>query len=302
MSRPRASVIRWVAASMIAFWPALAVSQYTDPTTSADSPLWWPVLDRITSEELRAGHQREAVSETYRAAVAAGQAPDCGPDYVPRKFVDSAMNPELVPIWHVLWRDFVLGRGPTERDFVAEREDEIRRYGMSPDGLEQLRQFAAHVDGAQQSRQAELDERLAPMNELLLEFIDENPFPTDEELHSFAHAARDGRAAVITRPGHEHVIDDLLNGAGDPLALATTVGGAHTEWVEWLKHADVNPAQEAMARHLPQLRDALSDTDWTALRRYLASTIGNHQSASYSLLDCPQARLFERPLSTEIVR
>ncbi len=173
MSRQRVGVIRWAAASMIAFWPALAASQYTDPTTPADSPLWWPVLDRITSEELRAGHQREAVSETYRVAVAAGRAPDCGPGFLPDKFVNSTTNPELVPVWHVLWRNFVLQRGPTGRDLVAEREDEIRRFGLSPNGLGRLSRFAAQVDDEQGRRQAELEERSAPMRELVLRFMAE---------------------------------------------------------------------------------------------------------------------------------
>ncbi len=302
MSRPRGSVIRWVAVSMLACWPSLAISQYTDPTTPADSPLWWPVLDRTTPEELRAGHQREAVGEAYRVAVAAGWAPDCGPGFVPDEFVNSRTNPELVPVWHVLWRNFVLERGATSRDLVAEREGEIRRFGLSPDGLERLSRFAAQVDDEQERWQAELEERSAPMRELVLRFMAENPPPTDAEWRSLASAATaDGRAATGI-PEHMLVIDDLAAGRGDPLALSSVIGGSYADWVEWLRESDADPRQDAMETHLPSLRNDLSVADWTALRRYLSTVIGDHQSASYSLRDCPQAQFFQPAARERSVR
>ena len=67
----------------------------------------------------------------------------------------------------------MLQRGPTGRDLVAEREDEIRRFGLSPNGLGRLSRFAAQVDDEQGRRQAELEERSAPMRELVLRFMAE---------------------------------------------------------------------------------------------------------------------------------
>lgn len=302
MSRPRSGVVRWAAASMIAFWPTLTVSQYTDPATPADSPLWWPVLDRITAEELRAGHHREAVREVYRVAVAAGRAPDCGPGFVPDKFVNSATNPELVPVWHVLWRNFVLERGTTSRDLVTEREDEIRRFGLSRNGVERLSRFAAQVDEDQERRQAELEERSAPMREVVLRFMAENPPLTDAEWRSRATAITADARAVTGIPEHMLVIDDLAAGRGDPLALSSVIGGSYADWVEWLREGDTDPRQEAMQIHLPSLRNDLSDADWTALRRYLATVIGDYQSASYSLRECPQAQFFQPPAPERSVR
>ncbi len=288
-----ASATRWLGASLVACWPALAVAQYTDPATPADSPLWWPILDGITSEELRLRHQRDAVATAYRLSVEAGQAPDCGPDYVPRRFADSGMNPELAPVWFVLQDRFVRATTPN-RDVVAEHERELRRYGMSRSGLDALSRFVSRASADQKRRQNELEDASAPMGEIVLRFMAENPPPTEAALRSYASAVADGELDAIDRQMFERgkAIDDLVAGAGDPLALSALVGGTHAEWVEWIELSRADPEQDSMELHLPVLRKELSDADWTALRTYLATVIGNQQLGVWSLVDCPQAHFF----------
>jgi len=290
---------RLLVPALFGLCPAGVMAQYTPPDASRDSALWWPLLDGITARELREEHQRERVVERYRASVAAGTSPDCGPEYAPAMFRDSEANPQLVPFWHQLYRELVQP-SVTIRDgevTVSLPARELRDSGLSDAGVDELSASAGEIMQEIARRRAERDESLAPAREILLDFEKRNPPPDPAAAAAIASRARAGRVDTgeAERIQSIRVFDRAIDGLGDPDVVARRLGGDPEDWKRWLPLMSRKLDAETMEHYLPQLRETLSFTDWRTLRRYLAARVGSHRTAQYSLLECPSAYGFEGP-------
>ncbi len=283
--------------------PGLAAGQWTSPDTPPDSPLWWPVLDGITAEELRLGHQRDAVRAHYAAAVEAGRAPDCGPDYVPDQFADSQANPELVPLWWLLngtvvhpW-EWHLASGDAAAEPAGQPDQEValRESGMSERGIATVRHFAEEAAREINRRKAEpMDQDDGPLKEVMLRYIEGISDPAVEALAAASQAGDALSPAEQDRLKGLGALDDFVVGRGDAAALSELIGGSHADWLEAVELMKVKPEEEVMARLLPGLREELSAGDWRALRGWLAASsaiVNGSTSGGYSMLDCPAGTL-----------
>jgi len=172
--------------------------------------LWWPLFDGISARELRAEHQRERVVERYRASVASGTSPDCGPDYAPARFRDSGVNPELVPLWHQLYYGFV-APSVTTVDFaltVSLPNRELRGAGLSEAGIDAIASMASET-------RSEIDRRRAEAFEAT------NPLPDAGELFAVASDARVGVLDVEAQRIESYRIHgEATDGRGDPRPIA----------------------------------------------------------------------------------
>ncbi len=296
-----------LAATLLVTMPALGSSQHTAPDTPPESPLWWPVFDGITAEELRAGSQREVVIGHYRTAVKAGSAPDCGPDYAPSRFYDDRRNPQLVPLWHILHRSVVSEWLVDQSDPEFIRSSlgrSLATAGMSPSGVEALHLWAQQTAGDIEGRERAVNGKLEIAMSSISEFFDRH------SSHSALSVSRASFGTSAEPPveerdeavlGRLRLLEGIETNDTDPVKLSEFLSGSPADWSEWVEAFQVRPIDEAMDSKLPVLRRSLTATDWTSLRRYLSLQIGGNQGGTYSGLDCPQAPVFT-PRAEEIER
>lgn len=286
-------------ATLLVLLPAVSNGQYTKPDTPADSPLWWPLFDGITAADLREEHQADAVKARYAAAVQRGEVPDCGPEYVPGKYVDSGVNPELVPLWYSL-DQIVFSHWTIPEDHRPSAESlnaVLRRAGLSDYGITAFSDWGREAATEIGLREAALEEDLAPSIHAVEQFLERHPLPTDwsafsRSAHSAASEALGRNNEVTSALEGLEALDDLEAGRGDPLVLSTVMEGSYSDWYEWVALWEQDINQTVLAEALPRLRSALSDGDWLSLRRYLATTVGSGRSETHSFLECPDANPF----------
>ena len=185
-------------ALLLIFLPRFALGQYTAPDTPPDSPLWWPVFDGITAEELHTAHQEDAVRELYATAVASGRAPECEPDYVPYNFRDSGANPELVPLWYAFDSAILLRWRTLDQRPDLDEEGLLREVRLSASGTETLRHFARNATEEMLRRDDLLKETTRPMYDAIFRFEEKNP-PLPEEEWPAAVAALASPSAEVDR-------------------------------------------------------------------------------------------------------
>ena len=73
----------------------------------------------------------------------------------------------------------------------------------------------------------------------------------------------------------------------DDLYLSTEVGGERSDWQEWLPQVQSDYSADAEARLLEALRERLSESDWTGLRRYLLLNASEQLSLGVAIIGGP---------------
>lgn len=271
-----------------ALLPALAAGQATPADTPTDSPLWWPLVDGVTAADLRAAYTPEAVEHHYREAVAAGHAPDCGPDYVPTTFNDGR-TVERIPMWYAIqmflqasttpsWNEHGELTGPLEEPDLTRHQLSLERFGLSSSSLAAM---SPHVQAAWQDI-TYLRDQARPAAEKMYGEIRRYMVMENIESPDYVQGMRPGSIAAqqaIAEEDPDHRAArfreaqklQIALDSRDDLYVHLTIGGDRGQWQEWLRLTDPNIELPVIADLMAALRFDLGESDWTAFRRYLAA-------------------------------
>ncbi len=242
--------------------PGVLDAQLHRPDRPVDSPLWWTLTDEVTPAELKRLFSDRSLSlERYDAAVAAGLA-----DPLPERgaggrecldfYLNRDLTPELEPMW-LAFDTFFRVYAPDEQ-VDEERAHaaplDLRRFGVSPSGVETILRAAAATEAEFDSLMDDLGPKMREMTVLLGEVYYEDP----------------QRAALA--PPHRQVLDAVE--LRDYQTVASAVGRSVSEIRDLVdSHADWDAPYALVAEALPRLKEELTDEDWQGLRRYLLETV-----------------------------
>jgi len=235
-----------LAAVFLLMWVTSAYGQLVGRPIGDDPAYWWTLTDEITPEQLRTELQsRERSRERLRAAIEAGLHRE-----VPEArfaelgfFIQGRLTPQLVPMWEAF------NTWAARLDYVPGWEDTLRRHagecGLSASGAGQV----MSVSRDHNLRTARIMDRLG---DKASRFFAEVLRPAQERL---------GRAEG-SRVAKNRDYGRLAAIAGK---RAAEVADLHQAW-------STDPAAEASLESIQELREILSDADWTALRACLLNT------------------------------
>ncbi len=247
----------------------------------------------------------------YREAVAEGLLPDCGPDFIPRGF-SSNSRPERMTMGYAL-TNFMgsLVSGNATRnveaaiaseseeplpDSVPELTADIRQglesAGVSPSAFDGL---GILLDGAHREVQRAADEiwpAKVAVHAMIEDYIErENLNPPEHGLMPSSVAYRQAVEGEDPRRRQRRIDKGIALQAAmeqrDDLYLSMEVGGERSDWQNWLPQVQSNYSAHAEARLLESLREQLSESDWTGLRRYLLATASERLSVGVEILGGP---------------
>jgi hypothetical protein len=230
--------------------PAPATAQPFDLDTPADSPVWWPLSDDITAEELRAAYREPGSSQRrYRDAVAAGLAePRSDASLENLKFY---LNPRLTPELETLGSTyFIFAIGWLPWDGAEKTQVELARFGVSAEGREVIlaaaEQFRVDFD--------RLSGELAPSHRELIRL-------------QWEILEREGESAALKKAMREAAH------RGDVAYFAERTERGEAEIRVLLEDWKVDPSRVLLETSLPALKADLSPGDWRGLRRYLLDQV-----------------------------
>lgn len=272
----------------VALLPALAAGQSTPADTPDDSPLWWPLNDGVSADDLRAAYTPEAVERHYREAVATGHAPDCGPDYVPTIF-NVHRTVELIPMWSAVKNFLHASAVPSRNErgartgFLEEpdptrHEKSLERFGLSASSLAAMlphfRTAWQHLTDLRDEARSAAEE----MDEAIERYVVKEALESPDDVQGLRPGSPAARQAIAqedpdrraARFGEVQPILTALE-SRDHLYLHLTIGGDRGQWQEWLRVTDPNAELPVIADLMTALRTHLGDSDWTAFRRFLAA-------------------------------
>lgn len=241
--------------------PTLAGAQLHKLDRPVDSPLWWTLTDEVTPAELKRLHSDRSLSlERYDAAVEAGlerPVPEEGP--YRREcllfYFNRDLTPELEPMWQAFEWFFAL-RTPGEHaseENVRAAPGDLRRFGVSPSGVDAILKTAAATQAEFDSLMADFGPKMREMTILLREVYD------------------DPRRAAAVPPEGE-VYDAVQR--KDYQAVASALGRPEDEIRALVdSHADWDVPYALIAEALPRLKEEVTEADWQGFRRYLLEVV-----------------------------
>lgn len=261
----------WVAASLsvaLLLLPAVVGAQLHKLDRPVDSPLWWTLTDELTPAELKRLHSDRSLSlERYDAAVEAGfqrPLPEQGP--YRREcllfYFNRELTPELEPMWQAFESFFLFytpGEHAREENVQAAPRD-LRRFGVSPSGVDTILNAAAATHAEFDSLMADFGPKMREMTILLREVYDDPrraaAVPPEGEVYAAVQRKDYGTvASVLGRPEIE--IRALVD-----------------------SHADWDVPYALIAGALPGLKEELTEGDWQGFRRYLLEVLAAGGGAS----------------------
>ena len=241
--------------------PVLVGAQLHKLDRPVDSPLWWTLTDEVSPAELKQLHSDRSLSlARYDAAVKAGlerPLPEQGP--YGREcllfYFNTELTPELEPMWLAyasFYAFYTPGEHAREENVQAAPRD-LRRFGVSPSGVDAILKAAAATQAEFDSLMAHFGPKLREMTILLREVYDDP--------RRAAAAAPEGEVyEAVQRKDYGTVASALGRPEGDIRALVDS-------------HADWDVPYALVAEALPVLREELTEGDWQGLRRYLLEVV-----------------------------
>lgn len=234
--------------------PIAAHAQPFDLDTPPDSPLWWPLSDQTSTEELRAAYRdKEANQKRYLEAAAAGLVPAPSEEALEalKFYLNSRLTPELETIWRPLTHlGFAFLHGGTD-DATVRRS--LAEHGVSTHGREQILAALHWLAEEEERLGAEIGPKTQELIRMHWEILD-----------------REGRTAAV---------QDRLNQAtkhGDVSYFLERTARSREQIEELLREGTKVSSAIAGEATLRRLRQELSGEDWQGLRRYLSSVAVDH--------------------------